>query len=61
MIIRDAKPLAAKFINELASLHFDNTFNPYTDTCPIHDKDNAVLIRCRNLRTVLESAIVKGG
>lgn len=60
MIIRDAKSLAARFIDELASLHFDNTFNPYADTCPIHDKDNAVFIRCRNLRMVLEAAIVKG-
>ena len=60
MIIHNATPFAAKFIDELASLHFDNVFNPYADICPIHDKDAAVLIRCRNLQTVLETAIVKG-
>lgn len=56
----DTQSLSARFINELAALHFDNVFNPYADVCPIHDTADAVLIRRRNLEVVLSAAISNG-
>lgn len=53
----EATSLAVNFTDDLASLHFDNVFNPYADICPIHDKEDSALIRCRNLQDVLEVAI----
>lgn len=51
---------AAQFVDELAGLRFENTFNPYADFCPIHDTVDAIEIRRRNLETVLSSAISNG-
>lgn len=59
-MIADTQSLPAKFINELAALHFDNVFNPYADACPIHDTADAILIRRRNLEVVLSAAISNG-
>src|SRR5260370_13964685 len=48
------------FVNQLAALRFDSVFNPYSQTCPYHGGDNAALVRCRNLRIVLEAALNSG-
>jgi hypothetical protein len=59
-MITDARQIATSFVDQLTALHFENVFNPYTDTCPIHDQVDAPLIRCRNLQLVLEAAISGG-
>jgi hypothetical protein len=51
---------AGMFVEQVAELHFDNVFNPYSQTCPHHDADNAAWIRCRNLKVVLDAAIRSG-
>lgn len=43
------------FLDRLAEVEFPNVFNPYRHHCDVHDLDNAVLIRRRNLETVLRS------
>lgn len=45
-----------KFLALLKSLHFEQSFNPYTNLDEDHDLPNAPAIRCRNLRTVLIAA-----
>ena len=44
------------FVAELGKLKFENTFNPYSDRCTVHDRDDAPSIRSKILRTILESA-----
>ena len=44
------------FVEVLEKLTFENTFNPYSDRCPIHDLDDAPSIRSRTLRALLEAA-----
>ncbi|MBC7883134.1 MAG: uracil-DNA glycosylase [Anaerolineae bacterium] len=51
---------AANFIHELSTLHFEATFNPYSEICPLHDLPNAPHIRRCNLALVLDAAIAKG-
>lgn len=48
------------FMEQLASLRFDNVFNPYAQSCPIHDRTNAPAIRRRNLAIVLKAALAGG-
>lgn len=48
------------FVEELASYHFANAFNPYADACPEFDADDAPAVRRRNLEAVLNAAIEKG-
>ena len=48
----------ADFVQELASVRVPNVFNPYADTCPVHDRADAVQIRRNNLVTLLSSAQV---
>jgi hypothetical protein len=48
---------AAGFVDELAGLHFDDAFNPYSDACPDHDSADAVAIRRSNLALVVEAAL----
>jgi len=48
------------FVNQLASIHLTNVFNPYADICPVHDKKDAAAIRRKNLRNYLESLISNG-
>lgn len=47
----------ASFVSELASIHFENVFNPYADTCAVHDKDDAAAIRRKNLRDYFKAVI----
>lgn len=44
------------FVKALANLSFDNVFNPYADTCPIHDRADAPASRRSNLRTYLAAS-----
>ncbi|MCE0924104.1 hypothetical protein LU673_29495 [Pseudomonas alloputida] len=46
------------FVNALSELKLDNVFNPYADTCPVHDRADAVASRRRNLRGYLKAAAV---
>ena len=48
------------FVEALAAVRLDNTFNPYTDLCSEFDKPDAPAIRRSNLRLVLEAAIRNG-
>lgn len=50
----------SSFVDALANLRFDNAFNPYAQSCPDHDGNDAAAIRRRNLELVLGAAI-KGG
>lgn len=45
-----------QFVQALAGLEFENTFNPYTDTCAVHDLTSAPVMRAEVLRSVLEAA-----
>lgn len=44
------------FVNELASLQFQNCFNPYSDRCEIHDRQNAPHLRATALSAMLNKA-----
>ena len=46
----------ARFVKELTELHFENTFNPYSDRCAVHDLDDAPRCRSRALWSMLETA-----
>jgi hypothetical protein len=48
------------FVRDLASVSLADVFNPYADTCRVHDKDNAASVRRRNLRTYLGAASIHG-
>jgi uracil-DNA glycosylase len=52
--------LARAFVAEVSALRFENVFNPYSDVCPIHDKDDADVVRAENLISVLTAAIDGG-
>lgn len=44
------------FVKAVASLHFDNAFNPYSDRCEVHDRHDAPQRRARALSAVIEKA-----
>ena len=46
----------AQFVRKLSDLDLDNTFNPYSDRCVVHDQDDAPQRRLQTLLTVLEAA-----
>ena len=46
----------AQFVEALSQLNCENTFNPYSDRCAIHDLDDAPQRRLQTLLTVLEKA-----
>ena len=48
------------FVRCLAAISLKNVFNPYSDTCALHDKGNAPSTRRRNLRTYLGAAQAQG-
>ena len=48
------------FVEFLAELHFENTFNPYSDVCGDFDGPDAPAIRRSNLGLVLEAALAGG-
>lgn len=45
------------FVEQVASLRFDNCFNPYSDRCLIHDRYDAPRIRALMLSSMLKKAI----
>ena len=45
-----------RFVKELTGLNFENTFNPYSDRCAVHDLDDAPRSRSKALQSVLEAA-----
>lgn len=51
---------AQSFVDSLATLSFENVFNPYSDHCPDHDRPDAPAIRCRNLARMLDGALSLG-
>lgn len=44
------------FVKALASLSLDSVFNPYADTCPVHDRADAPAYRRANLRAYLAAS-----
>ena len=46
----------AHYLKALQHLEFDHVFNPYTDRCPVHDREDAPERRSENLQAVLEAA-----
>lgn len=48
------------FVKSLASFDLENVFNPYSDTCPVHDLANAPASRRKNLRAYLTAAVEIG-
>jgi hypothetical protein len=52
--------LVKAFVAQLATLRFENVFNPYSEMCPIHDRDDAPAVRTNNLVSVLTAAIDGG-
>lgn len=51
---------AESFVNALSELKQKNVFNPYADTCPIHDLVEAAEIRRHNLSTHLSAVEAMG-
>ncbi len=47
----------ADFVDRLAAIRLENVFNPYADHCALHDRNDAVARRRRNLETGLAAAI----
>jgi hypothetical protein len=48
------------FLDRLASLRFQDVFNPYADACADYDRPGAAEIRRRNLALVLTAAVERG-
>lgn len=46
----------AQFVTSLKELKFENTFNPYSDRCAVHDVEDAPERRSRALLGMLEAA-----
>lgn len=46
----------AQFVEQLCALGFEHTFNPYSDTCIVHDVVDAPLRRSQALLAVLKAA-----
>jgi uracil-DNA glycosylase len=51
---------AEAFVGQIERLRFDNTFNPYAETCSLCDKPNAADLRRQNLRKVLNAVLENG-
>ena len=45
-----------QFVEALRRLNFENTFNPYSNLCDVHDLDNAPRCRSQTLQSMLEAA-----
>ena len=45
-----------QFVEALRELHFENTFNPYSGRCLVHDRTDAPRHRLRTLQSMLEIA-----
>ena len=46
-----------QYVKELSKVNFENTFNPYSNRCAVHDLDNAPHCRSQTLQFMLEAAI----
>ena len=46
----------AQFVQALSKLNFENTFNPYSHQCTVHDLDDAPVLRLQMLQSMLEVA-----
>lgn len=44
-----------QFVEVLRTLDFEDTFNPYSNRCPVHDLDDAPFRRLQTLLSILES------
>ena len=47
----------AQYVDELGKLNFEDTFNPYSNRCIVHDLDNAPQCRSQTLQSMLEAAM----
>ena len=45
-----------EFVRQIQALKLPNTFNPYSEECPIHDRSGAAEIRTELLQAVLQAA-----
>lgn len=45
------------FVDQLSSLSFENTFNPYSNRCKVHDCDEAPMLRRAALLAMLKVAV----
>ena len=45
-----------QYVKELGKLNFENTFNPYSNRCAVHDLDHAPHCRAQMLQSMLEAA-----
>ncbi len=48
------------FVRDLSSVVLPDVFNPYSDTCSVHDRGDAASVRRKNLRTYLGAALAHG-
>jgi uracil-DNA glycosylase len=46
-----------EFVQRLQRTKFENVFNPYSDRCELHDRDDAPLRRCNAMLALLLAAI----
>jgi uracil DNA glycosylase superfamily protein len=47
----------SQFVESLGSLDFENTFNPYSNRCDVHDYHDAANRRSRTLLAMLDAAV----
>lgn len=45
------------FVAALAATRLPSVFNPYSDVCPVHDREDAAALRRRNLERFLDAAL----
>lgn len=48
-----------KFVDSVSSFEMPRVFNPYRDSCPVHDDDKSAFLRRENLKNYLISAFEK--
>jgi uracil-DNA glycosylase len=49
--------LPSQFVSALKALSFEDTFNPYANRCPVHDKADAPQKRANSLMGMLNAAV----
>ena len=47
---------STQYIEALCNLNFENTFNPYSNRCTVHDLDDAPHRRAHTLQSMLKAA-----
>jgi len=48
------------FVRALASVKFEDCFNPYSDSCPVHDRSDAPRQRAKLLSSMIRQAEMQG-